>query len=322
MLAFTCDEPGPPESTREPRTSSCLIRADGTSCIVDAIYAELCDFDTWARGITDAAADALGRRNDIRVEVVDRWVDSTTEAHGEIRVVGHPDNDSSIVIAIPCSRVGRLTPYDRLNITRIAFHLENAARFRRSPTAARGRFSLDGEWSGRSAAQSELWLALVEGRASLLPGRTGYQVQEWASSWRSRRALNPIELQSVVLGARGMSGKEVAYNLGVSTGRVCRAVADAAAKVGAKAASELVRIAARLGIDDPPEVCDAVLTITEREVLELVRLGMSNEAIAEARGRSPRTIANQVASLLRKTGRGSRRALTAACLLPPCRRRS
>jgi len=51
------------------------------------------------------------------------------------------------------------------------------------------------------------------------------------------------------------------------------------------------------------------MTPAEREVLELVRQGFSNRAIAQVRGRAERTVANQVASMLRKLQVASRRAL-------------
>ncbi|HEY5951839.1 MAG TPA: helix-turn-helix transcriptional regulator [Kofleriaceae bacterium] len=50
----------------------------------------------------------------------------------------------------------------------------------------------------------------------------------------------------------------------------------------------------------------AELTAAERDVLARVVRGESNRAIAAARKTSVRTIANQVASLLRKTGAASR----------------
>jgi DNA-binding NarL/FixJ family response regulator len=50
----------------------------------------------------------------------------------------------------------------------------------------------------------------------------------------------------------------------------------------------------------------AALTSSERAVLALVLDGMGNAAIATARNTSARTIANQVASILRKTGASSR----------------
>jgi DNA-binding NarL/FixJ family response regulator len=55
-------------------------------------------------------------------------------------------------------------------------------------------------------------------------------------------------------------------------------------------------------ITPPPDE----LTSAEREVLARLVRGESNQAIACARNTSVRTIANQVASLLRKTGAASR----------------
>jgi DNA-binding NarL/FixJ family response regulator len=51
------------------------------------------------------------------------------------------------------------------------------------------------------------------------------------------------------------------------------------------------------------------LTAAEREVLELVLLGESNAGIAHCRKRSQRTVANQVAAILRKLGLSSRNEL-------------
>ncbi len=48
------------------------------------------------------------------------------------------------------------------------------------------------------------------------------------------------------------------------------------------------------------------LTPAEREVAELLRLGLTNAEIARRRGRSPRTVANQIASLMRKLSADSR----------------
>ena len=56
-------------------------------------------------------------------------------------------------------------------------------------------------------------------------------------------------------------------------------------------------------ISEPPT---SALTSAEREVLARIVRGESNQTIATARKTSVRTIANQVASLLRKTGAASR----------------
>lgn len=48
------------------------------------------------------------------------------------------------------------------------------------------------------------------------------------------------------------------------------------------------------------------ITVAEREVGLLVRRGFSNLEIALGRGTSERTVANQISSLMRKVGAGSR----------------
>lgn len=53
------------------------------------------------------------------------------------------------------------------------------------------------------------------------------------------------------------------------------------------------------------------LTAAERAVVELLLRGYSNEQIAQARGRSARTIANQLAGLYRRYDVGSRVELVA-----------
>jgi DNA-binding NarL/FixJ family response regulator len=59
------------------------------------------------------------------------------------------------------------------------------------------------------------------------------------------------------------------------------------------------------------------LTDAELSVLMLVLAGLSNEQIADARRSAVRTVANQVAALLAKTGAASRRELVARCRAEP-----
>src|SRR3954468_20019280 len=59
----------------------------------------------------------------------------------------------------------------------------------------------------------------------------------------------------------------------------------------------------------PPAL--AGLTSAEREVALAAVRGLSNVAISRARGSAPRTVANQLASIYRKLGVGSRAALVA-----------
>jgi DNA-binding CsgD family transcriptional regulator len=59
------------------------------------------------------------------------------------------------------------------------------------------------------------------------------------------------------------------------------------------------------------DLVEAKLTQAETEVLGLVSRGLSNKAIAQARGASPRTVANQLASVYAKLGISGRRELRA-----------
>ena len=91
---------------------------------------------------------------------------------------------------------------------------------------------------------------------------------------------------------------------------VSRCLNRAAAKIGVTSTRELLVVVSRLGPLDPaPDAPVVTLTPAELEVLALVRNGLTNAAIAQQRVRSRRTVANQLASLLRKTGCDSRRAL-------------
>jgi DNA-binding CsgD family transcriptional regulator len=107
------------------------------------------------------------------------------------------------------------------------------------------------------------------------------------------------------------SNKLVAYGLGISAVAASRRLEAIAAKLGLMSRSELVRVASILMRDPRAEAPDSVLTASEREVLDLIQTGLSNAEIARMRSRSVRTVANQVAALLEKTGCISRRGLTA-----------
>lgn len=61
----------------------------------------------------------------------------------------------------------------------------------------------------------------------------------------------------------------------------------------------------------PPSPAAVPLSRVECEVAELAACGLTNAEIAERRGRSVRTVANQMAAILRKLGLGSRRELAA-----------
>jgi DNA-binding NarL/FixJ family response regulator len=123
------------------------------------------------------------------------------------------------------------------------------------------------------------------------------------------KALSPLETQVTELSARGLTGKNVAYALGLTTPSVSRALFNATLKLGLSSRTELVGLAGRLLGTPRAAAQESSLTSAERDVLSLVRMGYTNAAIATTRQRSERTVANQVASLLKKLDAPSRRAL-------------
>ena len=127
------------------------------------------------------------------------------------------------------------------------------------------------------------------------------------------RDLTAAEHDVVQLAARGMPTKVIAYELGISSSTVSTRLSRAARKAGLESRHALLRRVCRLRSDGQ---CAALaeLTAAEREILALLQSGLSNREIASLRARSPRTIANQVASVLRKTQCASRRGLLCIAL--------
>jgi DNA-binding NarL/FixJ family response regulator len=70
-----------------------------------------------------------------------------------------------------------------------------------------------------------------------------------------------------------------------------------------------------LSVPLPDAACASVLTVAEREVAALAAAGFCNAAIAHRRVTSERTVANQIAALLRKLKVGSRFELVARLAL-------
>ena len=225
-----------------------------------------------------------------------------------------------------------LSHHERSLLARLALHIDAALRLRKTPERvcaildANGKFlhrvdadpALDGLplRVARVASQPsmlDLWSALVAGTYTLVRRREGgrifYYVLENPPGAGSLRALTAGEEAAVRQAAAGLPTKLVSYALGVSSGVVSDRLASAAAKLGAASRKELLRIAAMLTRDPRAAFPVVDLTEAEREILALLQQGLSNDEIARHRSRSLRTIANQVASLLRKTNSSSRRAL-------------
>jgi DNA-binding NarL/FixJ family response regulator len=256
-------------------------------------------------------------------------------------------DDISLSVGAPHYETIQIGARDRQLLTQVALHLESSLRLRVHPSSVVAVLDPDGRvlhaegtarhdrdarehltrhvtrvergrtrrWR-RDVESVNAWSALISGTWGLVEqtergGSRHYSVLEITRA-RHLRALTEVETHAVELSARGLTGKTVAYALGVSPSTVSKLLSSAALKLGTRSRTELVRLIARLLDTGPTQGVDAPLTSAERDVLALVRLGWTNTAISKERGRSERTVANQVASLLRKLQVPSRRALAAA----------
>jgi DNA-binding CsgD family transcriptional regulator len=255
-----------------------------------------------------------------------------------VGLFAYPEPGLVVFLAAMHDREVSLSRHDRRLLARIGLHLETSFRLRRRPEAIKAVLDLDGRVlertddapsrdvltayaAGMNRARSEregeealaIWPALVAGRFSLVERRDGakrrYLLVENAASSQPFRALSHAEAEVVSQAARGHTSKIIAYGLGLAPSIVSGHLTRAAAKIGASSRMDLVRIAAMLTRDPRARFADIALTDAERDVLHLLQQGLSNERIAAIRSRSVRTIANQVASLLRKTNSASRRQL-------------
>lgn len=253
-------------------------------------------------------------------------------------IIAHPAPGLVTALVAGFEHPVTLGAYERRLLARLALHLETEQRARRRPESVTAEVTADGrilrreggapadhvvkaavarveEARARRASGEglELWTALVSGRVSLAPRTIGneqrYLVLDNPPARRALRELSPSETAVLSLASRGLPTKLVAYGLGIPSSSVSERLSSAAAKIGSVSRAELVRIAALLAGDPRSELGVDALTEAERDVLALLQRGLSNPAIARLRSRSVRTIANQVASLLKKTGSASRRAL-------------
>ena len=158
-----------------------------------------------------------------------------------------------------------------------------------------------------------LWQALVAGELSVVERTIGtrphYLFFDNPPHRQPLQALSVSEQDAIAAVCRAQSNKCAAYELGISETALSRRLAAAASKLGSGSRMDLVRVAAMLTRDPRARFDRIALTASEQDVLELLSQGLSNAEIAKIRARSARTIANQVASLLRKTRTANRRAL-------------
>jgi len=172
-----------------------------------------------------------------------------------------------------------------------------------------------------------LWKAMVSGRWSLLDrfesdGRRFVVAMENENVPLDPRALTPREEQAAQLAGCGASNSRIAYALGVTADCVSSHLHTALRKLRCTSRRDLIRMMSQsnyefttdihgemIGVLAEPPATHAPpesLTPAERRVLTAVREGKTNAGIAAQLGTSPRTVANQIASILRKTRVSSR----------------
>lgn len=257
-------------------------------------------------------------------------------------IVVHPMPGVPAVLYAASRNIVDVPPHAQRTLSQVALHIEAGLRLRLRPESVRAVLTPSGRiehWNNgaperdvlkehvklvesarrgknrRDARNLDPWTALVRGQVSLVErsdgGRRYYLVVENAPAQQPIRALTKGEVDAVAHASRGHSSKMVAYALGVAESTVSHRLGSAAKKVGLASRTDIVRVAAMLARDPRAGLEETSLTTAERDVLELVAMGLTNAEIAQMRNRSARTIANQVASLLAKTGATSRRALAA-----------
>lgn len=254
-------------------------------------------------------------------------------------VVVHPEPGSVLMFHLNTPEGITLGAETRRRLTWLGLHLEAAARLRLRPESLRAVLGPEGRLEHltpgappkatlvdaaaritaakreRAAGADALatWQALVAGELSVVERTIGtrrhYFFFDNPPHRQPLQALTPGEQDVVGAVSRGQSNKAVAYALGLSESAVSLRLGRASEKLGLATRMDLVRLAAVLTRDPRAHFVETTLGSSEREVLELLARGLSNEEIARLRSRSARTIANQIASLLRKTGASSRREL-------------
>jgi DNA-binding NarL/FixJ family response regulator len=259
-----------------------------------------------------------------------------------VAVVAHPEPGRVVSIFVMTRGACRLSPSERGVLTRLGLHLESSVRLHRRPetlvavVGPGGRLEhlRDGKFSGqryRDAAQLlrsgqgrnvrgvkalDLYRGLVDGGLSAVERRIGSRVFVYFLENPPHRqplhALSQGEQDVLSLVCHGHSAKAAAYALGIADATVSVRLKRAANKIGLSSRIELVRVAAMLACDPRARFAETALTTSERDVVELLKQGLTNRQIAQVRSRSVRTIANQVAALLRKTGTSNRKSLAAA----------
>lgn len=236
--------------------------------------------------------------------------------------VGRPARDTVCLVVAARGRAAAPGARARQTLRHLLSHLEFAARLRLAPSppvailSASGRLlhaHMPEKQGGESELASAAWDRLVTGRWRIAPhvdsdGKRLFHVYANDREEQQDRALSPAELAVVQHALSGATGKETALVLSVGDSDVSEALLRAVIKLGFTNRAQLLTIGTAL---NQPSVSSLLLTSAEREILDGISRGLRNRDIARERSTSAYTVANQVASILRKTAAPTRRALLA-----------
>ncbi len=284
--------------------------------------------------------EAIGRRLSPEVHAMMQQFHKQHQSRDALGLVLQPEPGFSLALFCVLDKPVHLTPQQRTRLKQVGLHLEAALRLRRQPEYLHALVTHDGKVElvaprtdnakvrglveevhraeqarrRRSFSALDFWRALVKGEFTVMPrdvgGRPGYGVFENAPHTRRVLALSPGEARVVQHAARGLPNKLIAYALGMSEASVSRQLTAASHKLGLGHRANMLHMVATLLHNEGDREAFA-LTPVEEDILQLLRAGLSNREIARVRGRSEHTIANQLATLLRKTGSPNRRRLIA-----------
>jgi DNA-binding CsgD family transcriptional regulator len=174
-----------------------------------------------------------------------------------------------------------------------------------------------------AGAVAALWSHLVAGRWSLVDdyedqGRRYVLVVKSGAGERQRNRLTPRQARALDLALQGRSVKDLSDELHASASTVYADLDRAVAKLGVRSVADVAGVARALpqtiltrfkcgedslvAIGFPLGVAEAHARLTDAEhaILPLLLASTAHAEIARRRNTSPRTVANQIASIYRK----------------------
>jgi DNA-binding CsgD family transcriptional regulator len=180
--------------------------------------------------------------------------------------------------------------------------------------------------------RDQLWSELIDGRWTLIDrfdadGRRFVVALRNTPLGANLCRLNQREVDALALARDGASNKVISITLGIAPATATRLLQSAATKLNAGLADilqferadgrrcrEMLLGSSQIRAhEQASDASRSLLSEAELEIVTAVLRGHSNQEIAATRGRSTRTVINQLASVYEKLGIHSRRELVIRC---------